>query len=242
MNGPWRLVHRVQVRLVVLCVSVVLLGGLPALAKDVEGPSAKETLKFIQETMLSCGEFTLTDQESKLKILEKLIKRVEVKSPWMIEIEARYRIIRPYEINNVGGWSYGYDRGSENIDVMDLTNMSPEVIVDKNSQGLDFLTVSCRQGACATTSKRKLKIFVDESYSSKIQESKKRCVQVNYYACGYTSAFDVPLKENPIEDSPPVNTDEQSFTWFMCNEQTTQSLAKAFRHAITLAGGKKPLF
>lgn len=189
-----------------------------------DGPSLEETVAFIRDSMVGCGKFSGKKVETwrgadgspfqMTIIIETKVIGVSSPNATKVEVQSRSRekLVR-------GDFSSAVASSVISADVLPLESLSPDVSVEKSQFNLHSILLKCTQGACI----QKIKTNLEDDH--RVTQSFK------------------PLEELLIPKHHSEEKESSNEAVFsLCSKAVADSLAKAFNHAITKAGGKKPLF
>jgi len=214
----------------------VLMTSLPsawAISNDApgtDGPSLEETVAFIKDTWEACGTMhsglqRMIAKDGSLWHMDRMAKvDVVVTPPSALKIVTRLN-----EHRKLSG-IFGLQSPVERIQEFDLSALSPSVSSEQEGENINLygIRLRCARGACVTEWLAPLAIS-----GKPIHELKTGKLVV-------TSLDELVYEDRAPKDKPGERKGEIYIP--VCDMASSDSLSKALRHAITKAGGKKPLF
>ena len=214
----------------------LLLTGLPVVwagsneSVDPEGPSLEETMAFIKDTWEACatmrsGLQRMAPKDGAPWQMDRTAKvDVEIRPPSSLQL-----ITRLNERMRFGG-ALDLQSPVEKIQEFDLNAMSPNVSSEREGEGTNLygIRLRCTRAACVTEWVATLSMPGKPMHDLKIG----RLVVTNLEELVY--------EDRAPKDKPGEKKGELSLP--VCDAAVAESLSKALNHAISKAGGKKPLF
>lgn len=244
MKGIWTLV---VFMIAIFGFNPGLVQGQSALESPNDRPSLEETLSFIRGTYLGCGYFRGSALPIKVREgdgrLTDGMKQFEIQVigvSWgaSFEVKIEYRKRYTYEDNQHKPYVVWTSDSSYVVESFHLYDLSPDIL-ETNIDGLFHLAIKCHSGSCITQDENKL--LGDDYHTQAARETHPGDLVAQSEAISALQAT-IELQELRIDlKSPKKRTLNQSL-YPICSKEVAGSLAKAFSHAITKAGGKKPLF
>ncbi|MBS0149485.1 MAG: hypothetical protein JSR31_00990 [Nitrospira sp.] len=197
---------------------------------DPEGPSLEETMVFIKGTWEACAT------------MRSGLQRMAPKdgAPWQMDRTAKVDVvIRPpsglqltTRLNERMRLSGALDLQApvEKVQEFDLSAMSPNVSPEREGEGTNLYGVRlrCTRAACITEWVTTLSLPGKPMHDLKTG----RLVVTNLEELVY--------EDRAPKDKPGEKKGELSLP--VCDAAAAESLSKALSHAISKAGGRKPLF
>lgn len=224
-----------QAGVLVTCV-FILMTSLPsawATSNDTpadDGPSLEETLAFIKDTWEACatmhsGLQRMIAKDGSLWHMDRMAKvDVVVMPPSALKI-----ITRLNELRKLSG-IFGIQSPVEKIQEFDLNALSPNVSPEREGENINLygIRLRCARGACVTEWLASLVIP-----GKPMHELKTGKVVV-------TNLEELVYEDQGPKDKPGEKKGEVYIP--VCDIASLESLSKAFHHAISKVGAKKPLF
>lgn len=214
----------------------LLLIGLPIVwagsgeGSDPEGPSLEETMAFIKDTWEACAT------------MRSGLQRMAPKdgAPWQMDRTAKVDVVlRPpfglqltTRLNERMRLSGALDLQApvEKVHEFNLSAMSPNVSLEREGDGTNLygIRLRCTRAACITEWVATLSLP-----GKSIHDLKTGRLIV-------TNLEELVYEDRAPKDKPGERKGELSLP--VCDAAAAESLSKALNHAISKAGGKKPLF
>lgn len=215
---------------------LLLLTGLPAVwaapneSSGAEGPSLEETMAFIKDTWEACAT------------MRSGLQRMDPKdgAPWQMDRTAKVDVVvQPpsglqltTRLNERMRFNGAFDLQTpvEKIQVFDLNAMSPSVSPEREGERTNLygIRLRCTRAACVTEWVATLSMP-----GKPMQDLKTGRVVV-------TNLEELVYEDRAPKDKTGEKKGEISLP--VCDAAAAESLSKALSHAISKAGGKKPLF
>lgn len=195
-----------------------------------DGPSLEETTAFIKDTWEACGTMhsglqRMIAKDGSLWHMDRMAKvDVTVTPPSALKIVTRLN-----EHRKLSG-IFGLQSPIERIQEFDLNALSPNVSSEQEGENINLygIRLRCTRGACVT------------EWVASLVVSGKPVHELRTGKLVVTSLEELVYEDRPPKDKPGERKGEISIP--VCDMASSDSLSKAFRHAIIKAGGKKPLF
>ncbi len=225
-----------QVGRVGIYIIFVLMTGLPsawAISNDTsgtDGPSLEETVAFIKDTWEACGTMhsglqRMIAKDGSLWHMDRMAKvDVVVVPPSALKIVTRLN-----EHRKLSG-IFGLQSPVERIQEFDLNALSPNVSSEQEGENINLygIRLRCARGACVT------------EWVASLAMPGKPMRELKTGKLVVTSLEELVYEDHAPKDKPGERKGEIYIP--VCDMTSSDSLSKAFRHAISKAGGKKPLF
>ncbi|MHC9062724.1 hypothetical protein ACYX34_08550 [Nitrospira sp. CMX1] len=214
----------------------LLLTGLPVVwagsneSVDPEGPSLEETMAFIKDTWEACAT------------MRSGLQRMAPKdgAPWQMDRTAKVDVVvrppsglqfttRLNERMRFGG-ALDLQAPVEKIQEFNLNAMSPNVSSEREGEGTNLygIRLRCTRAACVT------------EWVATLSMSGKPIHDLKTGRFVVTNLEELVYEDRAPKDKPGEKKGELSLP--VCDAAVAESLSKALNHAISKAGGKKPLF
>jgi|GEM_PF-1513230 len=195
-----------------------------------DGPSLEETLAFIKDTWEACatmhsGLQRMIAKDGSLWHMDRMAKvDVVVIPPSALKIVTRLN-----ELRKLSG-IFGIQSPAEKVQEFDLNALSPNVSPEREGENINLygIRLRCARGACVTEWLASLAIP-----GKPMHELKTGKVVV-------TSLEELVYEDQGPKDKPGEKKGEIYIP--VCDIASLESLSKAFHHAISKVGAKKPLF
>ncbi|MBX3326963.1 MAG: hypothetical protein U0236_12650 [Nitrospira sp.] len=214
----------------------LLLTGLPVVwagsseSVDPEGPSLEETMAFIKDTWEACAT------------MRSGLQRMAPKdgAPWQMDRTAKVDVVvrppsglqlttRLNERMRFGG-ALDLQAPVEKIQEFNLNAMSPNVSSEREGEGTNLygIRLRCTRAACVT------------EWVATLSMPGKPIHDLKTGRLVVTNLEELVYEDRAPKDKPGEKKGELSLP--VCDAAAAESLSKALNHAISKAGGKKPLF
>lgn len=217
-------------------VLLIALAGLPNAwagsndASGTDGPSLEETLAFIKDTWEACatmhsGLQRMTPKDGTPWQMDRTAKvDVAVLPPSTLQIVTR--------LNERLRFTGAFDLQApvERIQEFNLNAMSPNVSPEREGESgnLYLVRLRCTRAACVT------------EWVATLAVPGKPMHDLKTGKLTVTSLDELVYEDRAPKDKPGEKKGEVHIP--VCDPAALESLSKALNHAITKAGGKKPLF
>lgn len=214
----------------------LLLTGLPPVwagsneSADPEGPSLEATLAFVKDTWDACAT------------MRSGLQRMAPKdgTPWQMDRTAKVEVVvrPPFGLQLITrlnermrfGGAVDLQAPVEKIQEFDLSAMSPTVSPEREGEGTNLYGVRlrCTRAACVS------------EWVAALSMPGKPMHDLKTGRVVVTNLEELVYEDRAPKDKPGERKGEVSLP--ICDAAAVESLSKALSHAITKAGGKKPLF
>ncbi|MGB4069946.1 MAG: hypothetical protein WBK08_18115 [Nitrospira sp.] len=212
-----------------------------------DGPSLEDTFAFIKDTFLGCGGFLAQETIGQYTDKngnpitgpihhESFAESILLQSPYHVRLEIRSR----WRLSHMGEGRKSKIAANPILYSFEfnLNELNPGSAVAAFDSNLKIWVVGfkCSRGACITIDFTHL----DSAYKPfKLEEALdiNKELLLREIRVGWLESLKGLVKSKYQEQ---IKQNELAIS--VCNEDSAQSLAKAFTHAISKAGGKKPLF
>ena len=217
-------------------VLLIALVGLPNAwagsndASGTDGPSLEETLSFIKDTWEACatmhsGLQRMTPKDGTPWQMDRMAKvDVTVLPPSTLQLVTR--------LNERLRFTGAFDLQApvEKIQEFDLKTLSPTVSPEREGESgnLYLVRLRCTRAACVT------------EWVATLAVPGKPMHDLKTGKLTVTSLDELVYEDRAPKDKPGEKKGEVHIP--VCDPAALESLSKALNHAITKAGGKKPLF
>lgn len=218
---------------VCICILVTTLPTARATSNDasgVDGPSQEETLAFIKGRWEVCatmhsGWQRMIAKDGSLWDVDRTAKvDVVVMPPSSLRVVTRLN-----ERRKLSG-IFEIQTPKERIQEFDLSALSPHVSRQREGEDTNLYEIGlrCARAACVT------------EWVASLAIPDKPIHDLRTGKLVVTSLDELVYEDQPPKNNPGEKKGEASIP--VCDKMALESLANAFNHAISKAGGKKPLF